>query len=376
VVIFSGFLAIAIFLVIMLPLNSTQTRDTSGSQKLVLQPTKFRYPRTHSNQYLFYRLALVIPLVLILGSLWGLTESLTRPFYRRSLQSSNFLLGIGTSVMFAVTALFALMAKSLISGIGRMHLILLAFVFYALRSAGSSFLVGSGTSKRWLLLPFEMMAAFCLPLAWVGMTAYGQHLIKRSPNGLSYATGTTIFQTYSPHVIMQYTLNLMHFGGGRALGAAFASMWLSMWPDIYSYWLWLTNLDQSTIDNYPPDSIVDEENAVRVLLRLVSLVSLFLGTIFFVLYHSCCLNCFIPRHSKYLITGAGNQNGKDKNGGQSYLKLKAKSENEVYPLKSKQDKGTAKAGETSRSLVTLREADTDRDLETSVDEFDDYDHKI
>lgn len=373
VVIFDGFIAITTFLVIMFPLSSTQARDTSAGQKLVLQPTKFRYPRTHSNQYLLYRLILLIPLVLVLGSFWGLTDSLTRPFYRRALQSSNFLLGVATSATFAVTAVFALMAKSLVSGIGRMHLILLAFVFYALRSAGTSFLVGSGSSKRLLLMPFEMMAAFCLPLAWVGVTAYGQHLIKRSPNGLSYATGTTIFQTYSPHVIMQYTLNLMHFGGGKALGAAFASIWLSTWPDMYKYWLWLTDLEQGNIDNFPLELIVNDEIAVRVLLRLVSLIALVFGLVFFVLYHSCCLNCFIARHNKY--QPAVDSPSKDKNG-QSYLKLKAKSENEVYPLRSKQDRGS-KSGETTRSMVTLpRETASDRDLETSVDDFDDYDHKI
>lgn len=393
VVIFDGFIAITIFLVIMLPLKSTQAKETSSStlslsgQKVVLQPTKFRYPRTHTNQYLFYRLALVMPLVLILGTLWGLTESLTRPFYRRALQSSNFQLGMGTCFTFLVTGPFALMAKSLITGIGRMHLILLAFVFYSLRSAGTSFLIGSGNVRRWLMLPFEMMGAFTLPLAWVGITSYGQHLIKRSPNGLSYASGTTIFQTYSPHVIMQYTLNLMHFGGGRALGAAFSNIWLTMWPDVYSHWLWLTNLNQTAIDNYALESITDEESAVRVLLRLVSLISLMFGTVFFVLYHSCCFNCFIPRHEKYQSPSNQDKATKkkkfmvDKNG-QTYLKLKAKSENEVYPLKSKPDKNHGKTmppiGETTRSMVTLRDATNNgRELETSVDDYDDeFDHKI
>lgn len=421
VVIFDGFIAIAIFLVLMMPIGSTAPptsattssgggqslggtaasafssstttlRDSSGHQKLVLQPTKFRYPRTHSNQYLLCRLALLIPLVLVLGSLWGLVDTVTRPFYRRALQCSNFLIGVSTSATFAVAGVFAVPAKSVISGIGRMHLILLAFVFYALKSAGTSFLVGGGSAK-WLLLPFEMMTAFCW-LAWIGVTAYGQHLIRRSPNGLSYATGTTIFQATSPHVVMQYTLNLLYFGGGRALGSAFASIWLTIWPDTFSNWLWLQFVDQTVLDN-ALESILDEESAVRVLLRLLAIVALALGTLFFLLYHSCCLYCFIPRASKYQPPSGGgppSANGrhqkKNGRGEASYMKLKAKSENEVFPLRSKTDhrgatadgrrqSGSSKGGEnTTRSMLTLP-ASSDRELETSVDEFDDeYEHKL
>lgn len=422
VVIFDGFIAIAIFLVVMMPIGSTAPptsssasnsgaasafssstttlRDAAG-QKLVLQPTKFRYPRTHSNQYLLCRLALLIPLVLVLGSLWGLADTLTRPFYRRALQCSNFLVGVSTSATFAVAGVFAVSSKSVISGIGRMHLILLAFVFYALKSAGTSFLVGSSSGSRWLLLPFEMMAAFCW-LSWIGVTAYGQHLIRRSPNGLSYATGTTIFQTNSPHVVMQYTLNLLYFGGGRALGSAFASIWLSIWPDTFSTWLWLLFVEQSVLEN-AIESVLDEESAVRVLFRLLAIVALTLGGLFFLLYHSCCLYCFIPRASKYQppssSNGSAQSNGrqqrKNGRGETSYMKLKAKSENEVFPLRSKGDhrgsvSGSGGGGQgggghysrgteplnTARSMVTLP-ATSDRELETSVDEYDDdYDHKI
>lgn len=383
IVIFDGFIAITIFLVIMLPVDCTQTKEMSSSrQKMVMQPTKFRYPRTHSNQYLLYRLALVIPLVLVLGSLWGLTDSLIRPFYRRSLRSSNFLIGFATSATFATAGLFAYMSKSVISGIGRMHLILLAFVFYSLRCSGISFLIGNYTSKRWLLVPFEMMSSFCLPLAWIGITAYGQHLIKRSPNGLSYASGTTIFPTYSPHVIMQYTLNLVHFGGGRALGAAFGSIWLNMWSDIYTYWLWLTNLDQDAIDSYALESILSEDSALRVLLRLVSIVSLIFGLVFVCLYHSCCLNCIIPHYDRKAATTVVAKNGGDKNG-QSYLKLKCKSENEVYPLKSKQQQQQQAQTERastksttpesiSRSMVTLRDSQQQNQLSVDDDQRELY----
>lgn len=382
IVIFDGFICICIFLVIMMPLGSSSTssssiRDSTG-QKLVLQPTKFRYPRTHSNQYLTYRFFLLVPLVIVLGSLWGTTETVLRPFYRRALQSTNFLLGLATSCTFAFAGLFAWSTKSVIMGIGRVHLILLAFAFYALKSAGTSILVGSGNSK-WLLVPFEMMGAFGW-LSWVGVIAYGQHLIRRSPNGLSYATGTTIFQTYSPHVIMQYTLTLLFFGGGRAIGAALASIWLSLWPDSYNTWSWLQFVEQSVLDN-APDSIVDEEIAVRVLLRLLALMSLILGALFFILYHSCCLNCFISRHNKYQPPNTERPKPASERNGQSYLKLKAKSENEVFPLRSKSEKGAkgngsgvGAASETTRSMVTLPASD--RELETSVDDLDDYDRKM
>ncbi|XP_075678896.1 uncharacterized protein LOC113790970 [Dermatophagoides pteronyssinus] len=390
IIIFDGFIAITMFLIIMLPLNSTQTKESTGkinSKKLVvLQPTKFRYPRRHSNQYLLYRLAILIPMVLILGCFWGLSNTLTGSFYRHSLHSSNFLIGFATSGSFLITALFAYMAKSMISGIGRMNLILLAFIFYSLRFGGISFLATAKYQhKNWLILPFEMMSSFCLPLAWIGVTAYGQHLIKRSPNGLSYATGTTIFQTYSPHVIMQYTLCLIHFGGGRALGAAMANIWLNLWPDIYNQWLWLTDFEMKTIDNYTIESISNDDNAARILFRFSSILSLIFGLIFTCIYYSCCLNFLIkrndPNSSLTSIFGdhsSHNHHHNDRNN-HHYLKLKCKSENEVYPLRnhhhhqrirsnSKTSDQLQTPAPITRSMVTLRE-----NLESSVDD-DDNDH--
>lgn len=380
IVIFDGFVAIATFLVVMLPLgaNSTKNHDGAGSQRAALQPTAFRYPRTHSSRYLAYRMALFVPLVLVLGSLWGLTDTIVRPFYQSALHASHFLLGLATTCTFVVGALFIYVSGAVVSGVGRVHLLLLAFVFYALKCAGISFLVG--TSRRYLLLPFEMMTAFCLPIAWVAVTAYGQHLIKRSPNALSYATGTTIFQPFSPHVIMQYTLGLVHFGGGRALGGAFGSIWLSTWPDTYPQWLWLTNLNQTAIDNYAIESIVSDDMAVRIMLKLVALVALACAALFFVLYHSCCVHWFFPKNTKYdtapdTPTGP-HGNGRAKHSSGDYSKLRTRSENEVYPLKSASGKAgsNSRLSETTRSMVTLREPA--RQLETSVDDDEWRTHKF
>lgn len=365
IVIFDGFIAITIFLIIMLPLHSTQTHESSSlNQKLVLHPTKFRYPRSHNNKYLFYRLVILIPLVLILGSFWGLSDSLIRSFYRHSLHSSNFLIGFATSGTFLVTAIFAYMAKSVIDGVGRMHLILLAFIFYSLRFAGTSFLVAKYQQKSWLLFPFELMSSFCLPLAWIGITAYGQHLIRRSPNGLSYATGATIFQTYSPHVIMQYTLSLIHFGGGRALGSAIAHIWINMWPDIYNYWLWLTDLEPANIDSFALESILSVDSAFRVLLRFASILSLIFGVLFGLLYHSCCFNYLISSHN---LPATANDLQREKN--LQYLRLKCKSENEVYPLRSGKNRSNVKGSRNepiTRSMVTLRENSSNNDDDESI----------
>lgn len=363
VIIFDGFIAITIFLIIMLPLSSTQNKNNASHQKLALQPTSFRYPRVHTSQYLFYRLSLLFPLVLILGIFWGMNDSLVRPFYRQTLHSSNALIGIAFSSSFVVAAVFAYNSKSVLSGIGRMHLILLALIFYTLHNAGISFLVSKTWAQTWLLLPFEMMSAFCLPLTWIGITAYAQHMIKRSPNGLTYASGTTIFQAYSPHVIMQYTLSLIHFGGGRALGSAFGYIWLTIWPDMYEQWLWLTDIDQKSLDNYALEAMVAQDSAVRVLFRLSAIVALSFAIIFFCLYHSCCLNFLIPHHMKQPL-----QTRHKETNSQHYLKLRSKSENEVYPLRSKSERGSPKPNgnsSTTRSMLTLRE---ESNFETSVDD--------
>ncbi|KAF7494726.1 hypothetical protein SSS_05652 [Sarcoptes scabiei] len=373
IIIFDGFVAIAIFLIVLLPLNSTRTTDLPKFRQRKLQPTNFRYPRTHSNQYLLYRLSIFIPLVLILGLFWGLSETLVRPFYRIALQSSNFWIGSMYGLSFLAAALFAYKAKSLINGIGRMHLIILSFLFYALKHAGTSFIVSRRQQTAWLLIPFEMMAAFCLPLCWIGIVSYGQHLIKRSPNALSYATGSTIFQTYSPHIIMQYTLILMHFGGGRALGSGLLNIWLNLWPSFYKNWIWLSDFDRKNMENFPTDSLLNEETAARVLLRLSAILSLIFCIFFVFLYHSCCLNFIIERRNRSAATPMISNFSKEKNS--NYLKLKSRSENEVYPLRSSGSSVKKKSNENqnhfrkepiTRSMITLRE-----NLESSIDGDDD-----
>lgn len=288
IIVFDGLIIITAFLVLMMPLSPVSVLSKSISQQIgrtsPIVPTKDLYPRQHSKQSAICRLIFLFPLILILGSEWGLLETFLHPFYL-DMRSNKLTLGLTFTATFIAAAPFSFIAKSLINGVGRVHLIILGFIFYGLRFGGISYLL----YPKWLILPFEMMEAFSLPIAWIGITSYCHHLIKRSPNATTYATGT-IYQKYSPHIILQYTLNLIHFGGGRALGAVIGGVWLLSWPEYNSWWYWLSDLDVDYAEGY-----VDLDDGFRVLLRLSAIVSASIGIVFAICYHCCCSPIFCRR---------------------------------------------------------------------------------
>ena len=281
IIVFDGLILITVFMVVAMPLNPTGLIAKSISQTIGQNAPFVKtkpYPRTHQNSKSALAIFIILfPLILILGTMWGLLETFLHPFYV-NMGSNKLALGLTFTETFLTAAPFIVIAKSLINGVGRVHLIILAFIFYALRLAGISYLL----YPRWLIVPFEMMESFSLPIAWIGITSYCHHLIKRGPSAASFASGA-IFQKSSPHIILQYSLNIVHFGGGRALGAVIGGVWLSLWPEYHNFWYWLSDLD---ID-YADDHII-QDDAFRVLLRLAAIISASIGLIFLITYNICC----------------------------------------------------------------------------------------
>ena len=282
IIVFDGLIIITAFLVVMMPLSPLNLLSKSISQQIdkkiaPIVPTDESYPRQHTKGSAFCRLLFLFPFILVLGSEWGLLETFLHPFYV-NMKTPKLWIGLTFTATFIAAAPFTFIAKSLINGVGRVNLIILGFIFYSLRFGGISFLL----FPKWLLIPFEMMEAFSLPIAWIGITSYCHHLIKRSPNASTYATGT-IYQKYSPHIVLQYTLNLIHFAGGRALGAVIGGVWLYSWPEYNQFWFWLNDSDVDYAEG-----LTNLEDDFRVLLRVSGIASLCVGLTLAVVYHCCC----------------------------------------------------------------------------------------
>lgn len=282
IIVFDGLVVITAFLVMTMPLSPINFLSRSVSQQIdgkspPIVPTSESFPRQHTKGSAICRLIFLFPFILILGSQWGLLETFLHPFYI-NMKTPKLWVGLTFTATFAAAAPFAFIAKSMINGVGRVNLIVLGFIFYALRFGGISFLL----SPKWLLIPFEMMEAFSLPIAWIGITSYCHHLIRRSPNASTYATGT-IYQKYSSHITLQYTLNLIHFAGGRALGAVIGGVWLFSWPEYSEWWHWLNDVDTDFAEGY-----TYLEDGFRVLLRVAAIISLCIGLVLTLVYHCCC----------------------------------------------------------------------------------------
>ncbi|XP_053203697.1 uncharacterized protein LOC128388338 [Panonychus citri] len=212
-------------------------------------------------------LFLLLPFTLILGTTWGLLYNYL-PAYYLELGIDKTWLSVAYSLGFIGYAPFCLIIKSLTSGIGRIHLIVLAFTFYSIRLVGISFL----HQPRWTIIPFQLMETFTLPLAWVGITSSIHRLLP------SFATGS--------HLIVQYTLVIIHFGLGRSLGGLSWWLWLQDWEFNHNRWNWL-------IYDWPLIQIAAnyDISSYRLLLRLTAIILAICGFVLLFFYHLYCFCC-------------------------------------------------------------------------------------
>lgn len=213
------------------------------------------------NWYIF--IFIVIPLTLVSGLFWGFLNTSLYPFYLE-MDVSKIWIALGFSFIFLFYLPFSILGKKLVSGVGRLHLVLLGLIFYTLRFLSLSLLSGS---PRFILIPLEAMDAFCLPITWIGITSYSHHLIETSLKRPELMSRVGSDPATSTHLVMHYFLNAIHFGVGRVLGSGLWLLWLVTWhqenPSIN--WDWLN----PTSDDFPDM----DSNGYRIILRLLAVVS-------------------------------------------------------------------------------------------------------
>lgn len=214
-------------------------------------------------------LVLILPFVMLLGFYFSLTQLQMNTYYY-SLGASRLWIGLVISIGFLLSTVFILIVKPLLSAIGRMNLIVLGFIFYALQLAGDSLLGANGVVK-WSLIPFNSMVAFSFVLSWIGCTSHLHHLMKLNRLG---------------HVKLQLCIGLIQFGYGRILASVVWFFWFYYYDQLSKCWL-INLFSIQELDDRPISRIemLEEMNAFRVLIRILSLFALVLAIVLFIFYH-------------------------------------------------------------------------------------------
>ncbi|KFM63081.1 Major facilitator superfamily domain-containing protein 6, partial [Stegodyphus mimosarum] len=181
----AAFSIISCALIIVFPLH----RQKSAPFQQVLTPSK-------EVKLCSGELVIFLGIVLILGMQWSVLYTYL-PWLTMDIGCSPLLIGLGNTLMFGFSIPFLLISKNMVRNIGKANLLVFAFLFYFTRYAGITFV-----SSPWWTLPFALMGSFTLCIMWISTVAYGQNL---APSGYS--------------LIMQYLLNMLHFGVGRGLGS-------------------------------------------------------------------------------------------------------------------------------------------------------------
>ncbi|GAB6031019.1 hypothetical protein CHUAL_007837 [Chamberlinius hualienensis] len=139
--------------------------------------------------------ALIISLF-VLGTMWGFVEVFLY-LYLLELGSPKYLLGLTLTVGSAVGIPVLFYSEILINKFGHVNIMFVAFIFYAIRYVGYTFIY-----NPWWCLIFEAMEIFTLHLLWVAVVKYSSRL---APKGLQ--------------ATMQGAIGGTHYGVGRGSGS-------------------------------------------------------------------------------------------------------------------------------------------------------------
>lgn len=227
-------------LIIALPVNSK--RSFPQFQSL-----------SHPTQVTFFTgemLALLF-IALVLGTQWGVLCTFL-PWFTHEVGCSGTLTGLALTMAFGFSLPFLLISKNMVRNIGRGNLLVFALLFYGTRCAGVSYVF-----SPWWILPFATMDAFTLCVMWVSVVAYGQSI---APFGY--------------HLVIQYAMNLLHFGVGRGIGSIIGG-------------------------------VVMNSHGVRPVLRGIAICSTVIGFLYLALYHLVIKKNRSPRkgHFPVLLNG-------------------------------------------------------------------------
>ncbi|XP_015917158.1 major facilitator superfamily domain-containing protein 6-A [Parasteatoda tepidariorum] len=180
----AAFALVTAALVIIFPIHRHKSADF---QQSVLPP---------KMKFLTGEMIVFLIVILILGMQWSVLFTFL-PWLTQDIGCSFMQMGLSFALMFGFSLPFLLISKNMVRNIGKANLLVFAFLFYFTRYAGITFV-----SSAWWTLPFALMGCFTLCVMWIAAVAYGQ---KITPPGYS--------------LVMQYLLNMLHFGLGRGLGS-------------------------------------------------------------------------------------------------------------------------------------------------------------
>ncbi|XP_076362743.1 major facilitator superfamily domain-containing protein 6-like protein B [Tachypleus tridentatus] len=233
VFIFDGLALITCALAVALPLSA------GWKGKYIVTPEKLM-----KKKHKFWSLEMIflLFLVVVLGVQWGYIETFMHWFYS-DLGCTKWQIGLTLTVAFICSLPFLAISKNMVHNIGRANLLVFAFLFYAIRYAGISYI-----STPWWTLPFESMETFSLSVMWIAAVSYGHSLVPRSS-----------------HLIIQYLLNILHFGIGRGLGSILGGFFMEMF-------------------------------GTRQAFRGVAVFSVVLGLLYLTIYHSCLKKSRRPKN--------------------------------------------------------------------------------
>lgn len=176
----AAFSMISVILITIWPIH----RQKSSHFQQSLTPTK-------EVNFCSVEMVIFLLIVLILGTQWSIMYTFL-PWLTEDIGCSFLMVGLGVTLMFGFSVPFLLISKNMIRNIGKANLLVFSMLFYFTRFAGVTFV-----TNRWWTLPFALMGSFTLCMMWIAAVVYGQTL---APAGYS--------------LIMQYLLNMIHFGLG------------------------------------------------------------------------------------------------------------------------------------------------------------------
>ncbi|XP_054714231.1 major facilitator superfamily domain-containing protein 6-A-like [Uloborus diversus] len=181
----AAFSVITCILLIVLPIH----RQKSAPFQQAVTPSK-------EIKFCSGEMAVFLTVVLILGMQCSILYTFL-PWLTTDIGCSSRIIGLSFTLMFGFSIPFLIISKNMVRNIGKVNLLVFAFLFYFTRYAGITYV-----SSPWWTLPFAVMGSFTLCIMWIASVAYGQSL---APTGYS--------------LIMQYILNILHFGLGRGIGS-------------------------------------------------------------------------------------------------------------------------------------------------------------
>ena len=120
------------------------------------------------------------------------------------------------------------------------------------------------------MIPFNAMVAFSFVLSWIGCTSHLHHLMKLNRLG---------------HVKLQLCIGLIQFGYGRIVASVIWFFWFYYYDQLHKLWF-INYFSIIDLDDRPINRIemLEEMNAFRVLIRILSLFAFVFAIVFFIFY--------------------------------------------------------------------------------------------